>query len=81
MKQMTQQWEDNGVIESVNNISAINDANRLHGTYRFVSVKSSSRTGAYPGMFKIDIQGNGNILAIDNIGGGILQEQQVHILT
>ena len=62
-----QQWEDNGVIESVNNISAA-DANRLHGTYRFVSAKSSSRTGAYPGMFKIDIQGNGNILAIDNIG-------------
>ena len=32
-------------------------------------MKSSSRTGAYPGMFKIDIQGDGNILAIDNIGG------------
>ena len=58
-------WEDNGLIETVNNISAA-DANRLHGTYRFVTAKSSSRAGAYPGMFKVIIEGDGNIKAVDN---------------
>ena len=62
-----ERYENNGVIETVNNVSAA-DASRLHGVFRNVSPKSTSNsaTNVHPGMFKITVQGNGNILATDN---------------
>ena len=62
-----ERYENNGVIETVNNISAA-DANRKHGVFRNVSPKSTSNsaTNVHPGMFKISVQGDGNILAVDN---------------
>ena len=62
-----ERYEDNGVIETVNNISAA-DSSRLHGIFRNVSPKSTSNSAAnaHPGMFKITVQGDGSILAMDN---------------
>ena len=61
-----ERYENNGVIETVNNISAA-DSNRKHGVFRNVSPKSTSNsaTNVHPGMFKISVQGDGNILDVD----------------
>ena len=61
-----ERYEQNGVIESVDNVSAA-DASRLHGVFRNVSPKSTSNSAvnAHPGCFKITVQGNGSILATD----------------
>lgn len=61
-----ERYEQNGVIESVDSISAA-DASRLHGVFRNVSPKSTSNSAvnAHPGCFKITVQGNGSILDTD----------------
>jgi alpha-tubulin suppressor-like RCC1 family protein len=61
-----ERYEQNGVIESVDSVSAA-DASRLHGVFRNVSPKSTSNSAvnAHPGCFKITVQGNGSILDTD----------------
>lgn len=66
-----ERYEQNGVIESVDSISAA-DASRLHGVFRNVSPKSTSNSAvnAHPGCFKITVQGDGAILDTDNFSAG-----------